>query len=263
MIKVFRYNLRSALIMRIIAFFCLIFQLPLFGKAQSYAVIRNVDFTVRNDSLVVTYELNKAKNQERFNVSLKLSTASGKTITPYTLTGDVGGNISGGKTKQIIWDINKDNLFINEKISVEVIAEIDPVNTTPYPRGTAVVLSAIVPGLGISKMNNGGPYWVMAIAVYGCAAGSYLYYQSAESNYDKYLAMMDESQRNSLYSKVQTQNNISDVLMYSAGAIWLGNMIWTIACPNKTKPNAKGVSLRGSYNPELNVPMVGLTYTFP
>jgi hypothetical protein len=155
--------------------------------AQSRAEISNVDFTVRNDTLFVTYNLDKAAKQEQFNVSLKITTASGKTITPYTLSGDVGANITGGKAKQIIWDITKDNIAINEDIAVEVLATSQGDNVKFVSRGKAALLSAIVPGLGLTKLNNGGPYWIMAIAAYGAAAGSYLYYSMAEQNYTKYL----------------------------------------------------------------------------
>lgn len=230
--------------------------------AQSNAEIKNVDFTVKNDSLFVTYELDNAKKHDRFLIQLKISTDSGKVIVPYALSGDIGSNISGGKTKQIIWDINKDNVVIDDEIAVEVIASIQEIPPKFVSRGKAGLLSALVPGLGLTKLNNGGIYWVMAIAVYGSAAGSFLYYSLSDQTYAKYLDAQTESERNSFYSTVQGQKTMSNVLMYTAGAIWLGNIIWTLVSPNKTKPGDKGISFGGSYDPISKGVVFSMKYKF-
>jgi hypothetical protein len=210
----------------------------------------------------VTYDLDKAGKDERFSILLKISTPSGKIITSYTLSGDVGENITGGKDKQIIWCISRDNVAINEDIAVEVFATSEGSNVKFVSRSKAVLISAVVPGLGLTKLNNGGPYWIMAIVVYGAAAGSYIYYSMAEQNYTKYLVARTEDERNTLHSTVQSQKNMSNVLMYTAGAVWLGNLIWTLANPNKTKPGKKGISLGGSYDPMAKAPVVMFKYKF-
>ncbi len=262
MIRTFHDWRPVGLIMRIIAFVLIIFTLVLDGIGQSHAEIRNVDFTVRNDSMFVTYDLGKASKQERFEITLQISTAAGKTINPLTVTGDVGKNIAGGKSKQIVWNIGKDNMVINEEIAVEVVATALVDEVKFVSRGKALLLSAVVPGLGITKLNNGEPYWIMAFVVYGAAAGSYLYLSLADQNYTKYLDARTESERNSLHSTVQSQKTISEVLMYTAGAMWLGNMIWTLATPNKTKPGTKGLSFGGSYDPWAKAPVVNIKYNF-
>jgi len=232
------------------------------SMAQSHAEIRNVDFTVRNDTMFVNYDLLKAGRNEQFVISLTIQTSSGKILYPQALTGDVGMNIIGGKGKQIFWSINRDNIFINEEISAKITIESSIIQSKFVHRGIAVLLSAVVPGLGITKLNNGGPYWIMAIAFYGCAAGSYLFYRFAETDYNKYLASMDTQERNKFYNNVQTQNTISDVLMYTAGAVWLGNMIWTLIEPNKTNPGKKGISFGGSYDPVAKTPVFSLKVKF-
>ncbi|MEI7897690.1 MAG: hypothetical protein WCJ26_11695 [bacterium] len=217
---------------------------------------------VRNDSLFVSYDLDKAGKHELFNIALKITTTSGKNLTPYSLSGDVGANISGGKAKQIAWNISKDNIAINENIAVEVLATSQVNNVKFISRGKAVLLSAFVPGLGLTKLNNGGPYWIMAIAVYGAAAGSYIYYAMAEQNYTKYLDARTEDERNSLHSTVQSQKNMSNILMYTAGAVWLGNMIWTLASSNKTKSGQNGISFGGTYDPLAKAPVIMIKYKF-
>ncbi len=262
MTRIFLKRIQDCRWLRVVPLLTFIMNCALSGQAQSRAEINKVDFMVRNDSLFVTYDLDKAGNDERFNISLKISTPSGKIITPYSLSGEVGADITGGRAKQIIWSINKDNIAINEDIAVEVFAKSQGSNVKFVSRGKAVLLSAVVPGLGLTKLNNGGPYWIMAIAVYGAAAGSYLYYSMAEQNYTKYLDARTEDERNSLHSTVQSQKNISNILMCTAGAVWLGNMIWTLANPNKTKPGNKGISFGGSYDPMAKATVFALQYKF-
>lgn len=239
-------------------------------QAQSKAEIQNVDFQLRNDSLFVTYDLVKAKVTDRFLISISIKSSSGNTLQPMALTGDIGENVVPGKSKKIIWDINRDNIFINEDISVVVAAKpIIPSQVSAtgkkvkfVPRGIAVLLSAVVPGLGISKLDNGGPYWVMAIAFYGCAAGSFYYsYQSGKS-YSTYKESTNPDERDNLYTKVRNQQKTAEILLYSAGAIWLGNMLWTLLQPNKTKPGEKKVSFNTYYDPFINRPIFCLKYKF-
>lgn len=262
MIKTSLKNRHIRILMQVISLVLMFFGWGREGFGQSHAEIRNVDFTVRNDSMFVVYDLVEAGKGERFDISLKVISTSGKTITPLTLGGDVGKNRSGGKLKQIVWNIAMDNVAIDEEIAVEVIATSLAGEVKFVSRGKAVLLSAVVPGLGLTRLNNGGPYWIMAIAVYGAAAGSYLYFTLADQNYTKYLEAQTESERNALHATVESQKTISNVFMYTAGAVWLGNMIWTLAAHNKTKPGDKGLSFGGAYDPRAKAPVFTLKYNF-
>ena len=235
------------------------FQIQVFS--QSTAEIQNIQFSAHKDTLTVTYDIIQAERKELFDISLVITTASGKMIRPRAVSGDVGSNVNGGKGKRIYWDLNRDQIFLKEGIEVEIEAVILGVPEKFISRGKAVLLSAVVPGLGITKLNKGGPYWIMAIATYGAAAGSAAFYFLADDNYSKYLAATDMDERNSFYDKAESQNMISDILMYSASAVWLGNMIWTLAHPNKTK-QAKGLSFGGSFDPVIGKPVFALRYRF-
>ncbi len=230
-------------------------------SSQSTAEIQNISFTAQNDTLIVTYDIEKAERKELFDISLVITTASGKLIRPRSVSGDVGVNVTGGKGKTIYWDLNRDQIFLNEGIEVEIEAVALGVPEKFVSRGKALLLSTFVPGLGITKLNKGGPYWIMAVATYGAAAGSVVFYYLADDNFKKYLVSMDIDERSKLHSKVETQNTISDILMYSAGVVWLGNMIWTLAQPNKTK-QSKGLSFGGSYDPVFGRPVFALRYRF-
>lgn len=253
--------------------FIAVFMLQLNNKvnAQSNATIENIDFHIQNDTLWVTYDLLYSRQNELFNIGITITTASGKTIQPVSVSGDVGDKVNGGKGKKICWDVNKDRIVLSESIYVEVNAIIFEVRPTEiskiskdkyFHRGPALLLSAVVPGLGITKLNNGKPFWLMAVAFYGAAAGSYLYYNSADKTYDKYLVSEDENERNKLYSQAESQKTISTVLIYTAGAVWLGNMIWTAVHPNKTKPGTKEISLGTRWDESLRIAQLSIKYSF-
>jgi hypothetical protein len=229
------------------------------ASSQSNAVIQNTDFAISNDTIIITYDLAKSKKGECFTISISILTKSGKTFIPKGIVGDVGANVFGGNGKRITWDLKKDNVYFNEPISVEITAIPESPSLKFFSRGAAVALSAVVPGLGITKLNRGGPYWIMAIGFYGVAAGSYLYYNSAKDNYQKYLDSRDEDQRNSLYSTSTNQNTISEALLYTAAAIWAGNMIWTLVTTNKTKPK---MNLGFYYDSSVKQPLLSLQYQF-
>ena len=229
--------------------------------SQSSAEIQNIRITSQNDTLVVTYDIDHADRKEVFDISLIVNTASGKLIRPRAVSGDVGPSVIGGGTKTIFWDLNKDQIFLKEGIEVEIEAVALGIPEKFVSRGKALLLSAFVPGLGITKLNKGGPFWIMAVATYGAAAGSVVFYYLADDNFKKYLASTDIEERNTLHNKVNSQNTLSDVLMYSAGALWIGNIIWTLAHPNKTK-SAKGFSLGGSYDPVFGRPVFAMRYKF-
>jgi len=80
-------------------------QKPVFS--QSIAEIQNIQFTARNDTLTVTYDIIQAERKELFDISIVVTTASGKLIRPRAVSGDVGSNITGGKGDRILLDCVK------------------------------------------------------------------------------------------------------------------------------------------------------------
>lgn len=271
----------SVFILSVILTTAILLSTPLNLSAQTKAVIGNVDYTVENDKLVVTYDILKAKSDEVFNIRLIVNTVTGKTYNPTSVTGDVGDNVTGGKGKKIYWDAIKDNVYISEEIYVEVksiprspkpVTEAqvatEEAKTKPQPaasgdrnisKGGAIALSAIVPGLGIRKMKGGGSQALLALPVYGAAAAGVVFMVTSNSAYNKYKDATTADDRNSYYDKAKSQQNISKIMFISAGAIWAINMIWTIATPNRPNP-------KYSFAPTIDLntgkPMVTFNYKF-
>jgi len=259
--------------------------------SQTKAQVEAVDFFVKNDTLFVNYDLVKTKNDEWFEVTLTVKTLSGKVYTPASVSGHVGKFVAGGKHKQIAWAILKDNVFIDEEIYVEIRAipmgvqqaqtQIQPpvteqqakvtkesessskpsreIVSRTYSKGGAIVLSAIIPGLGITKQKEGGAYWLMGLACYGMVAGGVILNVSANSSYNKYKEATTAGDRDTYFKKAENNAKTGNILYYSALGIWAIDMVWTILTPNKVRTT---FSLKGNFDPYINKPMVSLSFKF-
>jgi formylglycine-generating enzyme required for sulfatase activity len=86
--------------------------------------VRDVDYYVDEmDQLVITYNL-LGGDFIKFDVSIKLTSDSWFTwdITPKMITGDIGANITGGRSKVAIWDVFLDTDDLEGDYTVEVNA---------------------------------------------------------------------------------------------------------------------------------------------
>ncbi len=239
--------------------------------AQSKARVENVDFNLVDENLVITYDIAKSKSGETFNVKVNILTTAGKNISAFALTGDIGPGVSGGEGKKIIWDLNKDNVYIDDEISVEVL--IDPALAPPMGTpeksanhvsiGGALLRSAIFPGWGNRYVKGGGAYWLMGIAGYGAVGGAIFMNNKTANTFEDYQASDVASERDQLFEDAQNYQSNQNALMYTAAAIWAIDLIWTgIQAGNANKRAAAKVDVGYYYNPVAKKPMVSITYKF-
>jgi len=277
------------ILISLIAILLPVVMLPVTGKSQTKAIVQNVDFQASGDSLIVTYDILKSKSSERFKAYLQVKNVTGKLFETKTVSGDLE-NVSGGKGKRIIWNVAKDNVLVEGDIYVNVvIALMSPedaaaaaatgaaatgaavaASTPPqtqkepvkkeekvYSKGGALLLSAIMPGLGITKLRDGGAYWLIGIADYGLLAGGIVLNVMSNSSYNKYKEATTASDRDNYYDKAVSQNKTGNTLLYVAGGLWVVNMIITAVVPAKPK---FGFSVAPTYDPAFNQPMLTVRY---
>ncbi|MEI6047854.1 MAG: hypothetical protein WCS03_03065 [Bacteroidota bacterium] len=203
---------------------------------DSKAVVSNVDFNLINEELVITYDIENSRPGELFLVKVNILTETGKAISAKSLKGDVGGNVSGGLQKKIIWEISKDIAFLDDKISVEVEAvNQNPKLIHPVSKGIALLLSTVYPGLGSSKITLKGYHLIKGVAAYGSLAGSFLYQQKSDRSALDYDAAVTAADRDKYFAANHDQKQLSKILMYTAGAIWLIDYITVLASENRSQ----------------------------
>ncbi len=202
--------------------------------------IETTNLEIKENKLVIDYIFIKSKKNQKFNIWVEITTVSGKKLSTNSLSGDVGDNISVGETKQIIWDYNKDGVILNEEISVQVLADV--VKTSGGSSGKAILLSALVPGLGITKLEGGKPYWLMGVVTYAALGTSIMLNNKAVTDYDAYLLETNEQTSNDLFNSSERNKQLSTTMAIAAGGIWVGSIIWTII-----KAKNAGVSTANVY----------------
>ncbi|HAM11163.1 MAG: hypothetical protein A2X05_00540 [Bacteroidetes bacterium GWE2_41_25] len=210
--------------------------------------------------LLISYNIINENQSDQFYVWVVIQKKDGQILKMNSISGDLG-DIKPGKNKLITWEPAKDSVFLNEEVTVKVNAEK---YVKSYNKGSAILLSVLVPGLGQSKMSKGKPFWLMGVASYGALAGGLVTYSGYKSNYDKYLAEeTDPKKRADYLNQAEKQANMSGALFVTAAAIWTTNLIWVALTPNRYQPlKYKPLTLSPSADPLNGAALLTLRYKF-
>lgn len=269
---------------QIVSAFTVIVVIPLMGilntQAQSNARIENIDFNAEYSKLVVTYDIVNAKSGEIFEIWIKVQTNSGKELIPSSTIGDIGQGVSGGANKRIVWDVEADNVVLDEEFTVEVFAqtlksgeknftdEEPEIEKEAKPGGISVggamACSALLPGLGNRIVKGSGAQWLLGVVGYGFIAGSVVLNNSAYNAYEDYKIATTATERDDLYKQAENKKRTSKVLMGAAIVIWVGDLLWTglQASSARKKSKQSKFSLNYSVDPYTQKPFLGISYRF-
>jgi hypothetical protein len=195
-----------------------------------------------------------------FYVWVEMEKKNGEPVRMKYLSGDVGDNIKAGKNKQITWVPEKDSIFLNEVVFVEVKAEK---YVKSFNKGSMMLLSAAIPGLGQTKISKGKPYWLTGVAAYGALAGGFIIRSKCLKTYDSYEIEEDPVIRKNLYNQAQKQSNISNSLIFSGAALWVANLIWVAVIPDRYNPlQHVKLTVDQSTSPNKRIMLVSLNLNF-
>jgi hypothetical protein len=262
--------------------------------SQTSVKVSDPRLEIRDNKLHIYYDILNGDPDEKYIISIDIKDQDGNTMKANTLEGDIGEVVEGGNNKQITWNLAADNIFINSyvyiKINARVISPPAPVMIEPveeqkqeviqeeqkdqtvskeelksYNRAGIILQSLAVPGLGLSRI-SGKPHWLRGVAGYGCIAGSIILNRQAINTFNTIEDYENPNDASSAFDKSVAQDNISEVLAYAAIAVWVTDIIWTIAgTSDLNKPlysHTAGFSLKSNIDPLSNLPMFGFTYRF-
>jgi hypothetical protein len=203
---------------------------------------------IDDNQLLIYYDIIGNRATDKLYLRVEISKADGKIIPAKALSGDLGEFISVGNNKTIIWNAEKDSVYLNEPVFVELKAEK---YERPFHKSSMMMLSAIFPGWGQSKISKGKLWWLAGVATYGTLAGGYFFHQSYIKSYNSYInEEVDPVKRAALASQSQRQLIVSNVLLYSSASVWAVNVLWVGFTPDKYKPlQYVKLSLNPSYSP--------------
>ena len=93
--------------------------------------------------------------------------------------------------------------------------------------GKNLLLSAVVPGWGLTRMSGGKPWWIVAIVDAGCVGAAVYFDYKATESYDKYLNSSSAAEFDVYYEDASRQRTWSRTFGWSAAAVWLADMCLT------------------------------------
>jgi len=286
----------------LILFFCfysVICFMPLFG--QGGVEMTKPHLMIVNDTLIIRYGFVGSKPWDVFNVRLEITDSAGKAIPARSFSGDIGDSIYGGQQKIILWNMAADNIFISQQIFVEVISEkldaieipvagplrsdslvgqqadygepkmIKPGNereetTTSYKKNN-VLLSAFVPGWGLTRLSNGKPYWLIGVAGFGCIGTSVYLNRQAAANLDSYKKSIVMEESSDYFSTAEQQYLTSNILGCTAIAIWVIDLGITVLRVQRIRNSISGrnlsrLSVGSGYQSNTNTTFLTMNYRF-
>ncbi len=106
------------------------------------------------------------------------------------------------------------------------------------------------------------------MAGYGCIAGSVVLNQKAIDTYNKeFLKAYEPEEADRLLKKSISQDNLSEILAYTAIGIWAIDIVWTIIgssglTEDMSRRKNRGLSIGGGVDPAFKVPVVEFVYRF-
>jgi len=241
--------------------FLFIFFVLLAGKSSSQDfLITPPKLEFDGTQLIITYDLIDSNQADLFFVWVEIERTDGATIRAESPSGDVGKNIKPGTNKQIIWVPGKDSIYLEEEVFVEVKAEK---YEKSFNKGSALLLSTALPGLGQTKISKGKPWWLIGVVTYGSIAGGLVVHSKSLKTYDSYIIEEDPLKRADLFNQAQQQMNISSAMIVSGAALWLANIIWVAVTPNKYQPlQHVQLSLKQSSGPYSGTTLLSLRFSF-
>jgi predicted Rdx family selenoprotein len=139
-------------------------------------------------------------------------------------------------------------------------------NASHFSVGKIAMLSAILPGWGLTKLSHKKPYWILGVAGAGCIATSVYYNQLACLNYDKYVETDDVGKMNTYYNDAEKQQKMSNYLAISAVAIWIADLgVASLRAANlnrKARSAGNYITMDCRYDAALDSPMLSFIYKF-
>jgi len=133
------------------SFLFLLFLFIVFKSSSQDFQITQLKLEFIGSQLHITYDIDNKNSKGKFNIRIEIHKQNGDPITPISITGDIGDNIKSGYNKRITWDLEKDTVYLDENISVEIIGKK---HIESFSKSSLILMSTAVPGLGQTKVSG-------------------------------------------------------------------------------------------------------------
>jgi hypothetical protein len=118
--------------------FLLIISYILIGSlcySQTSVKVSDPRLEMVGNTIHISYDILNSDPDEKYIISVAIKDEDGYAINARALDGDIGEAVSGGSNKQITWNLEADNIFLDAFVFVQVNAKVipppEPVVVTP------------------------------------------------------------------------------------------------------------------------------------
>ena len=225
---------------------------------------------LKNEQIHISYQIINSSPNDRYKIWIEASDNHDEPIQAKALIGDIGDNVQGGGTRQIIWNYKLDHVSVEEGVFIRVLGEHMPEEATinadaeNINRTGAILRSLAFPGWGLTGLNGNKSHLLKGVAAYSGIVSALVFNNLAVDSYDKYKSSYDESELNTLFQKSVRQDHISEFSAYAAIGIWLLDLVWTVAgLPgtgnlNVGKDSNVRFDIGPAHNQGFGIPMLAL-----
>jgi hypothetical protein len=261
-------------------------------QAQGPIEVSKPSLSLEDGKVRIDYSLLNADESGKYTVRIEVTGQKGDRIPARSLSGDIGKGISGRGNKTIFWDLQADNIFLDEEIFVEVFALPEETRAvkeelTQTPPGeeegktaatdtgqqkelnrtVLIIESLAVPGLGLSRLHPGQPHWLRGVAAYGCLAGSVYFNRKSWNTYQQYQEPPSLDEVQDLFDQAYDQKKRSRLLGYAAVGVWAVDLVWTVVGTSKMNEGSRtgknrGLSFEPSFDQLSGAPLLTMRYRF-
>ena len=219
----------------LLIFFSIFFSNFSFSQFKSHIKVEINEIEYKEGNLLVNYNINKSKSNDRIRVWIDVFDSNNDTIFAKSWKGDVNKLIEGGENKLAIWNIFKDEIEIFDSISVKISATVE----NRFYLDNPFILSTIYPGWGDYKIKPKKAYWVYGAIGYSLMGASLGMYINSYNNYNSYLNATTINDKDNYFNQAKLSKNTSYALLGAASIVWFFDYIGLLKRSKQIKKQRK------------------------
>ena len=221
--------------------------------------VENVDFFVRDQMVVVSFDITDYSTRYLYDVDLRFE--GPRPINPMSISGNK--NLTGGPNKEIVWNVFSDVTSFSGKFK----AIVTITGKSKLPAGSDAAMLSIVPGLGDFFVKQGSARGLpVFLGVTGSLAAGEYFRQSALQNYTDYENAMESNTRDDTFKNYRTQSIIAQACLAAGITLWITDFIYVIRQGNRNEANSpynqQEQHVKLHVKPAAEGLQLGLTYRF-
>ena len=236
---------------------------PLLALNAQYgtkAQLKNIDFELIDDKVIITYDLINAKPKELFDIKVEIFSSGGHKIEAQTFEGDFS-DIKKGKKKQIKWYIGEDYVNFEDNIYVELTAlHKNHMVINRVSRLEALGKSTLWPGWGSAQTTLKKSNYIKGVFAYGFLGTSAVFYNLSKDEMWRATQSNDEGRTDYYRKNAGFYEDLSYISLGVAGFFWLWEYGAVLFKPNISKKIKLDVDLGNVQNNAI--PMLSFKANF-